>query len=187
MQYIGGNEHSISSNPTNNLNEKDEIYKIIKAFKKRDEKTLNKYINSSIGFYIIPGPGTLLHFEKIDSISFKNAYFAYHQFGSFDGSKHQKIIASKAPEYSCENLKWDRYGLFLIKGKTNIFKKILEMQILGGLDIDKTIFLIAKKIDSITQTVYLTEKNSDIIFGFTKINGQVILTYLDLSQTYCDI
>jgi hypothetical protein len=168
-------------------NEKIEILTIINAFEKKDEKTINEFINPSIGFYIIPGPGTFLHFEKLDKINFTNPYIKYHKFGNFKETKYQIIQTDKFPQYSCENQKWDKYGLFLIRGNSNIFNKILQKQIFGGQKIEANSNEIAKKIDSITETVFLTKKNSDIIFGFTKINGQIALTYLDLSQTYCDI
>ncbi|GAA4149912.1 hypothetical protein GCM10022217_02390 [Chryseobacterium ginsenosidimutans] len=168
-------------------NEKTEILTIINAFEKKDEKTLNEFINPSVGFYIIPGPGTLLHFDKQNKISFKNPNIEYHNFGNPEETEYQIIQTNKFPKYSCENQKWDKNGLFLIRGNSNVFSNILEMQILGGQKIEPNNKEMATRIDSITETIFLTKKDGDIIFGFAKIDGQLILTYLDLSQTYCDI
>ncbi len=167
--------------------EKDEIIAIINAFKNKDEKALNERIDTNVGFYIIPGSGTLLHFEKLDKISFTIPLFKYHRFGNIEKNNYKIIDVDKGPEYSCEDEKWDKYGLFLIGGKSTIFSNILDGQILGGQENEPNSREIAKSIDAITKTVFLTEKNSDIIFGIAKIHGKTILTYLDLSRTYCDI
>ncbi|MCD9853412.1 hypothetical protein LUD75_01755 [Epilithonimonas sp. JDS] len=58
----------------------NEIIKLIKAFKTKDEKALNSYIDTNIGFYLIPGPGTLLNFKKTNEIStFVLRFFARTQ------------------------------------------------------------------------------------------------------------
>lgn len=178
---------TLSGEKNRELDFEAEIFDILNAFKTKDEKRLNARIDTSIGFYIIPGPGTLLHFEKSDYISFAEPLMAYHQFGVAEKVKYKIIEIDEFPEYSCENRKWNKNGLFLIRGNAHIFTNILDRQLLGGQKIVAGDPEIAKKIDPITKTVILAQKDSDIIFGVAEIKGRLILTYLDLSCTYCDI
>ena len=42
-------------------------------------------------------------------------------------------------------------------------------------------------MEKISTLVYLTEKDGDIVFGIAKHNGKYIITFLNFSQSYCDV
>ena len=183
------NKKSISSDSERSRDTEfeNEIVAIVNAFKNKDGAFLNRYIDAEIGFYIIPGAGTLRHFEKVDSLDFKDPQMEYHPFGKPENEKYKVIYTKKSPEYSCESQGWNRYGLFVISGKSNVFSNILYAQEQDGWDISTQDRTIADKVDAITQTVFLTQKDSDIVFGISRKGNKYILTYLDLNYTYCDI
>ena len=57
------------------------ITNIIKAIQKKDTATLNKYIDSTVGFYVVPPFGVLYHLEKQNSIDFEDYNFRQASFG----------------------------------------------------------------------------------------------------------
>ena len=173
-------------NPKSEL--ENEIIKLLKAFKTKDEKTLNSYIDTNIGFYLIPGPGTLLNFKKTDEISFSDANVSYHKFGSNE-THNYKPIYENPPTYDCETYKWSKEGLFIDKERVDIFTSIVENPLNKEYDISFSKDEVAeiKQMEKISTQVYLTEKDGDIVFGIAKYNGKYIITFLNFSPSYCDV
>lgn len=170
-----------------NSDQEQFILDVIAGFKNKDAKFLNSLIDPKVGFYIIPGPGTLMHFEAMDKIDFTNNYLYYHKFGALTTTKYKLQATNHSPEYDCDNQKWDKYGLFLITGDYPVFENILIRQEMGQMEVNPQDIVFAKRIDAITKTVYFTEKDSDVVFGFAKKDGRYIITYIDVQKTYCDI
>ncbi len=166
-----------------------EINRIIQAFQKKDTAVLNAYINPDLGFYLIPGPGTIPHFEAMETIDFSNGYLSYHQFG-VSGTTLPMQRKEALPQYSCETFTWSEYGLFAGTGRSKRLTGIMEIQALAGeedykgSDEDKA---IAKRVDAVTMDIVLAEKDTDIVFGVALIAGRYYLTYLDLRDSYCDV
>ena len=166
-----------------------EINRIVQAFQRKDTVILNAYINPEIGFYLIPGPGTIPHFEAMEAIDFSNGYLSYHQFG-VAGSSPNILKKEMLPQYSCETFTWSEYGLYAGTGKSGRLTGIMEMQSLAGEEGHKGSAedkAIAKRVDAVTTDVVLAEKDTDIVFGIALIAGRYYLTYLDLRDSYCDV
>ncbi len=166
----------------------NEIIKIVKAFKTKNENILNKYIDASIGFYLIPGPGTQLNFKKTNAISFSDSYFSYHNFGS-EEIQNYKPIYEDPPIYDCETYKWSKEGLFIDKDKITLFTSIIENPLNeeNGISFSKDEIEAIKRMEKMSTQIYLTEKEGDIIFGIAKHNGKYIITFLNFSPSYCDV
>ncbi len=165
-----------------------EILKIISAFEKKDEKTLNSYLDKDLGFYLVPGPGTLLHFEKLEKIDFSNDYISYHEFGK-PGLGNYKIKYESFPRYDCENYTWDKYGIFVAKKYGSVLTGIIEnpQNLVEGKIYTNDEIESIRKIDKITKPVILTKKDGDISFGIANYKDKYIITYLEIYQSYCDI
>ncbi len=164
-----------------------EIRKISSAFENKDEKTLNTYVDKDLGFYLVPGPGTLLHFEKLEKIDFSNSYIAYHQFGKQLGDS--KVKYESFPSYDCENYEWDKYGIFVGRKYGSILTWIIEnpQNLVEGKIYTKEEIETIHQIDKITKRVIITKKDGDISFGIAKVKDKYIITYLEIYQSYCDI
>ncbi|OAH69300.1 hypothetical protein AXA65_14770 [Chryseobacterium sp. FP211-J200] len=177
-----------NENENTKLELENEIFKVINAFKTKDEKTLNSYIDANVGFYLIPGPGTLLNFVTMDKISFDNAHISYHKFGD-ESIQRYKPIYENPPTYDCETYKWSKEGLFIDNEKITIFTYIVENPLNNEYDISFTKDEIAKikQMEKISKLVHLAEKEGDIVFGIAKHNGKYIITFLNFSQSYCDV
>ena len=173
-------------NPKDEL--ENEIRKIITAFEKKDELTLNTYLDKDIGLYLIPGPGTLLHYEKLTSLDFSNAIIAYHQFGK-ESEKNYEFKYENFPRYDCEYFEWDKYGLFVASEYRSILTGIIKnpQNVIEGKIYTEEEIKIIEAIDKITRSVMLTKKDGDINFGIAKLNGKYIITYLDIHESYCDV
>lgn len=171
----------------NNSSEEKIIQTIIKAFRSKDEKTLNALIDPQTGFYVRSGPGVLPHFEKWTKVDFSNPLMEYHKFGAPGDNNYSIIRTDERPAYDCETFKWNKTGLFLMSVNLHPFNEVIRAQAAGGEEPTPQDKAIADKLDPITTVVFLTEKDADIIFGFAKKDGRYILTWLDLFQTYCDI
>ncbi len=165
-----------------------EILKIISAFENKDEKTLNSYLDKDLGFYLVPGPGTLLHFEKSEKIDFSNDYISYHEFGK-PGLGNYKIKYESFPRYDCENYTWDKYGIFVAKKYGSVLTGIIEnpQNLVEGKIYTKDEIESIRKVDKITKPVILTKKDGDISFGIAKFKDKYIITYFEIYQSYCDI
>lgn len=169
------------------LSEEEFIDSVVMAFKNKNEKYLNSLIDPEYRFYIIPGPGTLMHFDLMEKIEFSQAYLNYHNFGVPNGKLPKLQYSSETPQFDCETQKWDKYGLYRITGNIKVFENILVGQEMGQWEVNPDDRIIAKKLDPITKSVYFTEKDSDVIFGFAQVNGRYILIYVNVQPTYCDI
>lgn len=165
-----------------------EILKIISAFESKDEKALNSYLNKDLGFYLVRGPGSLLHFEKLEKIDFSNSYIAYHQFGKPD-LENYKIKYETFPTYDCENFKWDKYGVFVASKYGSILTWIIEnpQNLVPGKVYTSDEIERIRKIDKITKSVIIAKKDGDISFGIAKFKNKYVITYLEIYQSYCDI
>lgn len=177
-----------NKNSNDKLELENEIFKVLNAFKTKDEKTLNSYIDVNVGFYFIPGPGTLLNFVMQEKISFDDGHFAYHQYGD-KSIQHYKPIYENPPTYDCETYKWSKEGLFIDDEKVAIFTSIVENPLNEeyGISFSKDEIAKIKQMEKISTLVYLTEKDGDIVFGIAKHNGKYIITFLNFSQSYCDV
>ena len=174
------------------INAKDEfeneLIKIIRAFANHDQKTLNTYIDPNVGIYLIPGPGTLLHFERLDSIDFTNPYIQYHKFVT-EQSASEKISYETLPTFDCENFTWNKYGLFVAKEYGSILTFIIQnpQNAVEGKVYSEAEIKTINNIDKITRSIILAEKDTDVHFGLAKLNGRYIITFLDLHESYCDV
>lgn len=165
-----------------------EILKIASAFENKDEKTLNTYLDKDLGFYLVPGPGTLLQYHKLEKIDFSNGYIAYHQFGKPLGDSF-KMKYETFPIYDCENFEWDKLGIFVSSKYGSILTWIVEnpQNLVEGKIYTKEEIESINKIDKITRPVIITKKDGDISFGIAKVKDKYIITYLEIYQSYCDI
>lgn len=118
-----------------------------------------------MGFYFIPGPGTILNFVMPEKISFDDGYFAYHQYGD-KLIQHYKPIYENPPTYDCETYKWSKEGLFIDHEKVAIFTSIVENPLNEeyGISFSKDEIAKIKQMEKISTLVYLTEKDGDIAF-----------------------
>lgn len=166
----------------------NEIFKIIRAFAKRDQKTLNSYVDRNIGIYLVPGPGTLLHFERLDSIDFSNSYVTYHQFVKKVENEY-RINYENLPTFDCESFTWNKYGLFVANEYGSILTGIIEnpQNAVEGKIYSEDEIKTIRNIDKITKSIILTQKDGDVHFGLAKLNGKYIITFLDIHESYCDI
>ena len=162
------------------------IINITKAILKKDTATLNKYIDTTVGFYVIPPFGVLYHLGKQNRIDFNDYNF---QQGSFGDIKKQipKIKFTTLPNYDCDKSKWNKKGLYA--SKSTFLSDILAKEIkegescYGESELNK-IKALEKNSYWVT---YAQDDGSAIEFSITFLNNKYYLTGMQPVPLYCDI
>jgi hypothetical protein len=129
-----------------------------------------------------------LHFEKWDSINFSDPYISNYNFGD-KALTNYTIKYEPKPVYSCEDYKWDKYGLFVDDNTDSLFTTIMDRlkKYEEGISFPKEEIAQVKQIEKISQGVYLAEKDGETVFGITYYGGRYILTFLNVSESNCDV
>ena len=162
------------------------IVKVIKAFKEKDELTLNKLVIKEKGLITIFRRGVFDEYQKSEKINFENPVPEYLPY--FDFSTDYNVAFESLPTFDCDSLKWSKTGLFCDKNKTNRLlsntakslkeyrkDKISEKEIQSFEELEKS-----------SQRIILIDNNEgELIFHLTFINKKWYLTIIDRVTSDC--
>ena len=162
------------------------IVKVIKAFKEKDELTLNKLVIKEKGLITIYRRGVFDEYQKSEKINFENPVPEYLPY--FDFSTDYNVAFESLPTFDCDSLKWSKTGLFCDKNKTNRLlsntaknlkeyrkDKISEKEIQSFEELEKS-----------SQRIILIDNNEgELIFHLTFINKKWYLTIIDRVTSDC--
>ena len=162
------------------------IVKVIKAFKEKDELTLNKLVIKEKVLITIFRRGVFDEYQKSEKINFENPVPEYLPY--FDFSTDYNVAFESLPTFDCDSLKWSKTGLFCDKNKTNRLlsntakslkeyrkDKISEKEIQSFEELEKS-----------SQRIILIDNNEgELIFHLTFINKKWYLTIIDRVTSDC--
>jgi Cu/Ag efflux pump CusA len=170
------------------------VKKIITAFKTNDNQTLNSYVHTNTGVYLLYRTGVYDNYKKMDRIVLGDTA----EYPRFHAVNHLPAIStintSKLPVYDCDNGKWSSYGTFsttkIYHDLSNVCRslnkylyegmdeKIPEKEIKQyiGLEYNSRKIICCKKVK---------EMDAEIIFHLIYINGKWYLWLVDDITTDC--
>ncbi len=161
------------------------ILNIIKALQQKDSTTLQSYIDTTVGCYLLSPYGTL-NLRKTASIEFNSYDYSESNFGKYS-SKQKVIQFASLPEYNCDKSKWNKKGLYA--NKTSSIFKFITILIK-----DYNTSLTSKDLSNMKQIeknsywiIYAPDNATAISFQISNVKGKYYLTAIEPVPLYCDI
>lgn len=171
----------------NNNNDLEKtIIQVVKAFKEKDTKTLNKLISKEKGLIVLFKRGAFNEYSKTDKIDFDNPAPEYPPY--FDFSTDYKLTFNILPTFSCDTMKWSKNGLFcdtttidnLLSTTAQNLKKYRED------NISESEIKAFEELEESSRRIVLSDnEGGELIFYLTFINGKWHLTILDRLSSDC--
>ena len=162
------------------------IIQVVKAFKEKDEKTLNNLILKEKGLIVLFRRGVFDEYSKTDKIDFNNPVPEYLPYSDF--STDYKLTFDSLPVIDCNTMKWSKNGLFcdtttidnLLSTTARNLKKYREDNI-PELEIKAF-----EKLEKSSRRIVLSDNDGgELIFYLTLINDKWKLTILDRVSSDC--
>ncbi len=167
--------------------EKEEFIEIaehfVAAFDLKSVQTINDYIISDIGFFVLDNPGAAIiphYYTSWDEIAAIEGTYDVAQLNHMEMGCNNPV-SGKKPEFSCDEEGWSETGCFYGKAESlkmlEMHDVLLEIGFIDKTHYDKAIES-AKKIDTMSLFfIYNTE--TTLGFYFAKYNDSWILVCVD--------
>lgn len=162
---------------------------VIKAYQKKDEKTLNRLINKDLGITFLFRMGAYDKLYIAKNISFAKPTPQYLPYSNEIDTDY-KISKTTLPVFSCDTENWDKPpGIYIDTTHINhslseiaiTENKLNEEKIWSDIQIEKL-----KNLEKNSHKIILIDKNKiDFVFYLTKINDKWYLSAIDRNEV-CD-
>ena len=163
------------------------IIKVVKAFKEKDELTLNELISKEKGLITLFRRGVFDQFEKTEKIDFENPVPEYLPY--FDFSTDFKVTFESLPTFDCDKAKWSKVGIYCdtIRNNNNLLSNTAKnLKKYRNDNISDKEIKTFEKIEMNSHRIVLSAKNGgELIFYLTLINKKWYLTIIDRVTSDC--
>ena len=159
---------------------------IVQKLAKRDSAGLVKYIDKTLGVYILYRIGVQDDIKHVQRIGFSDSSYPHVPF--YDAVRITKLSYSSLPTFDC--MKWTKTGTFVdttridrLLSKTARRWNLYQKKKIPQKTIDSYL-----NLESLSRRVIIADKNgNDLIFYLSFINNKWYLTMIDKITTDCSV
>lgn len=169
-----------------NKNLESVIVKVVKAFKEKNETTLNELISKENGLITLFRRGVFDEYQKTDKIDFENPVPEYLPY--FDFSTDLKLSFESLPTFDCVSMKWNKTGMFCDSTKIDNLLSTTAMNLKEYRNdkISEKEIETFKRLEKNSHRIVVCDENEgELIFYLTLINERWFLTIIDRATTDC--
>jgi len=168
------------------------VYKLIKAAREKDNKTINSLINKDYKLVTIYRIGVPDVFSFIDSIdlNWTTDYIINYHAVEVTGADY-KIQYEPLPQFECDTEKWNKPpGLYCDKNKadrvfTNAVRFYMDYEMRDNQISEKQYQLYRQLEENSRKIILLMEDGTELCFSLTWLNGKWWFTILDRVSSDC--
>lgn len=163
------------------------IIKIIDAFRRQDDSTVNSLISKEVGLAVIYRTGVFDVYTIIDSIHFEQpvpTYFPYPQ----DMPIADSLDHGDLPSFDCGDMLWNKTGLFsdTTQRDNRLLQTAQNLINYRGDSISVTDIRRFQEIGQHSRRVILASNTTEsLIFNLIRINNRWYLALIDRVTTDC--
>lgn len=109
---------------------KKACYNLADAFAKKNLATVNKYIDTAVGVYIITRPGAIDYARREKKLDAQTS-FSYYPYKDSLKVKKYALHYAAAPKYDCGEEKWDKKGFYAdtAGGQIHLLSELMDFGI----------------------------------------------------------
>lgn len=162
---------------------------IVNAFAKKNVQAINKYLEPSIGIYVIARPGAMDVFTNYKKLDTKNPLLMKYPYKDTSMVKKHTVNYGTAPKFNCGSMKWDKEGFFADSSTKYIrisdimyFRTRYENAKYSNEDVAKK-DLAEKQMRKVVFTQIA--KHHGLVFYMSFLKGKWYLTVVDTTEASC--
>ena len=161
---------------------------VVQKLATRDSAGLSKFIDTTVGVYILYRIGVQDQYKQYKRVNFKDS--AYPNAPFYDEVKLTKLEYSPLPAFDCAKSKWNKYGSFVDTTKTDqlLSKTARRLVLYKKKKITPKAIQSLIELESRSRRIIVANKSGkDLVFYLTLINNKWYLTMIDKITTDCSV